>query len=430
MSFIDVRACAAVALVCSWSTSVLADTPPPPAPASTSAAGGPAPAPSLVLDWRAILARARADAPFVRTRAARLGEIEARRVDAEVYPRQNPVLEASAGPRFEATDPRSVVLAFGLAQAFELGAAPSARQRRVDAELAAAEATIEVETREGLRKTAVTFVRALWAESRVDLARQSEAMADQALVAVQKRKDAGDVSSLQINVAKAARARAAATTRELEGVREVELGTLRYLLGLTPGSAVDLRGSIADSVLPPRAGDAAPVRPEIAALDAELRAARADEDLASALGAPTLTLGARYEFEDDRIHTVVGTLGITLPIFERGQGQSAEARSRADRKTVEKTLESQRIAHEAATRNGALARHVAAAEAFGALGGIDTMQRNVDLANRGFSAGEMSLTELLLYRRELVETETQHLDQLLELRLAEIEALAASGGLK
>jgi hypothetical protein len=71
------------------------------------------------------------------------------------------------------------------------------------------------------------------------------------------------------------------------------------------------------------------------ALAADLAAAEADSDLADALAAPQLGVGARYEFEDDRQHTIVGIFSLTLPFFDHGQGLAAVARAKAARAKTE-----------------------------------------------------------------------------------------------
>ena len=58
------------------------------------------------------------------------------------------------------------------------------------------------------------------------------------------------------------------------------------------------------------------------------------------------------------------------------------------------------------------------------------MDENDALARRSFEVGQISLPELLLVRRELVETRLEYLNRLLEVAEAAIEQDAAAGVLQ
>ena len=58
------------------------------------------------------------------------------------------------------------------------------------------------------------------------------------------------------------------------------------------------------------------------------------------------------------------------------------------------------------------------------------MDENEALARRSFEVGQISLPELLLVRRELVETRLEYLSRLLEVAQAAIDQDAAAGVLQ
>ncbi len=406
-----------------------------PAAYAAPAPGASLPAPSaaqpLSLGLRDALARARRAGPVAEVGRLRVEEARAHRVDAEIFPRKNPELDFALGPRVVGEDLDSVFFGVGLQQSLDMGGGRASRLRRVDADVAMATAGVERLAQTSLRDTATSFLRALWAEGRAGLAGELEATARAGFEASKKRLEAGDATALEVNVAKAGAARAAAARKAFLASREAALGELRIRLGLAPEAPLTLRGTLAESLAkaPEELRQAALTTPELRVLAAELEAAAADEDLADALAWPEITLGVRYEHEDRVGHTVLGTLAFTLPFFERAQGLAAEARARASRASREIAAEKARTAGGLRTALIVLERRADAAQAFDEQGGVEALRANLELATKGYAAGETSLGELLLMRRELTETEADRLDRLLEVRLTEVEVLAAAGAL-
>ena len=121
---------------------------------------------------------------------------------------------------------------------------------------------------------------------------------------------------------------------------------------------------------------------------------------------------------------------MTLPIFDHAQGATAQAEARAKRATVELAAKKRQIEAELDTAAQVAGKRAAASDAFALEKDAPTFADNVKLAMRGYEAGETSLGEVLLVRRELIDTEAARLDRLLELRSAEIDLLFAAGAVK
>ncbi len=385
------------------------------------------PAAPLTLTFEDTLALARRSSPAAVTSPALIREAAAARVEAQIYPRYNPTLEVELGPRI-VDEPKSAYFSVALSQNLDLGGGVSARLKRVDAQVDAARAQGGAAVQQTLRGVALAFVRALWAERRLALAVESQTISKSILDATKKKLDAGEATALDVNVAKGGYARALADRLGAEATRDTAHGELRALLGLPHSMQLALSGRLEDplSVDPAALAKAAKNRPDLRVLAAELEAAQADLDLAAALAAPQLSLGARYEFEDNRVHTVLGTLSVTLPIFDHAQGLSAQAEAKAGRTKVELAATEGRVDVEVATATANANKRLEAANAFEAELGT-SFEDNVRLAMKGYAAGETSLSEVLLVRRELVDTETSRVDRLLELRAAEIELLYTAG---
>ena len=384
---------------------------------------------AAVLDLPGVLARARDRSPTQRITKRRIAEAEARLVGAEVFPRQNPLLEGAAGPQIiDGEDELAFRVNVALTQSIDLGGGSSARVAAARAGVDRATAEAEASTRDVERAASRTYARALWADNRVSLAKEIESLALENAKTAAKRKLAGDATVLELNAANGSLARARSEVKAREADRARALGELRFLLGLEPGARIELRGTLAD-IKPPSArvaGDWLKRRPEIRALEAELAVAKAEEDLADALAWPTLTFGAQYEFEERRVHTIQGVLGLTLPIFERSQGLGAEAAARARR--VETELEQKRAEarNELATTTEVLSHERAAADAFAEVG-RDALKENLELGKKAFQAGEIGLPELLSLQRELVATQSEQLDRELSAALAVLDLRYATG---
>jgi len=403
-------------------TSARADEPTSAAPASSAGE------PSLRLDLASALAMANSRAPSAAVRRERIREAESRRVQAEVYPATNPVLDAEIGPRIAGSD-ASPTVGVGLSQTFELGARVRARTAIVDADVAAATADGDRDLLLLSREVATAFERALWARARAERATSIETIAVRLVDTATRKKAAGDATILDVNVARGSLARARADRIAITAELERALGELRILLGLSPDTEIALGGTLEQSVAPASASPLDPERhPLVRAARADLARANAEIDLGDALAYPDLGVGVRYETDEANVHTVLGTLSITLPIFERGQGVGAEGRARAARAQAELGAARKLVAAGLATTASVTEARRAAASAFEQEGGVTSFADNVALATKALEAGEMSLGDVLLLRRELIDTELDRLDRLLELRLAEIDLRFARGG--
>ncbi|MFP5286107.1 MAG: TolC family protein, partial [Thermoanaerobaculia bacterium] len=125
---------------------------------------------------------------------------------------------------------------------------------------------------------------------------------------------------------------------------------------------------------------------------------------------------------------VTAGIAITLPVHNRGQETIAVGEARAA--ALRQVLETARKAAEQEVRgtHAALARRIAAVRELERTA-LPALEDNESLALKSFEAGEIDLGELLLIRREILETRLSHLDRLLEAALARLELEASAGAL-
>ncbi len=382
---------------------------------------------TLTLDQALALARERA--PAVLSARARVDEARGRLVAASVLLRENPVIESGAGLR--RSDRGDFVEAdVGLTQTLELGGRRGARIDAAEADVAHAGAGSEDATQRLLRDVAVAFYRVLYTDERLRLATTAEGLASETLRIAERRHAAGDVPILDVNVARTALARACSDMRAAEALRDAALGELRILLGLGAEETVTVRGDLGDrrrfelNELIGRALD----RPNLRTLDAEIREAQAEERLGGAMRWPNLGLGVRYEREEGA-DVGLGTLTLTLPVFEHGQGLRAEATARARRLRLELEADRRVVSVEVRTAFDVYGRRVDAALEL-ERNAVPLLDENEALARRSYETGALGLAELLLVRREGLDTRKEYLERLLEAAIAGVELEASAGVLR
>lgn len=383
---------------------------------------------SVTLTLDQALAMARESSPLVLAARARAAEARGRLATASLRLRGNPVLDGTVGRR-SVDDETFNDVDIGIMQG--LGAAGRRRARIESAEADVAHEIAEGEeiARRHARDVAVVFLRGVHAREKLSLLNESATLATAIAGTAERRLEAGDVATLDVNLAAAALARARAEVLSAEAGQTEALGTLVALLGLKPGAAVSLSGDLNRVVahdleaLARQASD----RPDVAALTAAIEQAEADARIARTYRQPEVDVGARYEREEEA-DIVSGALSISLPFLDRGQGMHAEADARAARLVMERDALLGAAQAGVATAFAAYrARREAAAAIETALPGIAESER---LATRSYETGQMSLVDLLIVRAGLVETRRDHLDKMLEAAIAGVELEASAGVLR
>jgi cobalt-zinc-cadmium efflux system outer membrane protein len=372
------------------------------------------------------LARARERASSVLSAQARVEEARARLGAASRLLRENPEMDAAAG-RWSSGSEK---LDLGVIQNLDIGGRRSARIGIARAELVSSAADAENAVREALRDVTASFFRALQAQERLALAARAQSIAAEILEIARRRHEAGDVAVLDLNLAQVAEARARAGVRAARSAQALALGQLRTLLGFPAEQQLQLRGDLRGS----RRYDLAELlgkatdRPDIRALQSELEAANAEFQLGRALAWPELGLGGRYESEKGD-HIVLGAVRFTLPLFDRGQGARAVAGARARRLELELERARRAVLTEVHTAFEVYDQQRAAVEEL-EQNALRVLEENESLSRESYQAGQISLAELLIVRREIQETRSDYLSRLLDAAVAAADLEASAGVLR
>ncbi len=383
----------------------------------------------IVLTFEEVVARARDQAGPVVVARTRIAEAEASILDASARLRDNPVLEAAAGPRrgggVGGTD-----LDIGVSQQFETG---GQRQARIATALAAVDrqrAAVAEVSRVAIFEAASAFVRGVAAGERLRIAEEASTVSRDLLSAMERRYGAGDIAAIDLNLTRIDAARSIATLGAGRADLAEAVGTLRTIVRIPQTDVVELRGSLdLPPVLPLQDLETAVLqRPEFRVLDAEAREADAQIRLGRALRRPDL--GFRVNYEREALDTVVlGGFTVTIPSFQRGQGTLAAGLARATRLRVEVetarqfALDETRTAYQVHTQRARLAEELTR-------DALASVVDNESLARRSFDEGELNLMDFLLIRRDALDTRLSVVDRRLEAALSRLQVDFAAGVLR
>lgn len=380
---------------------------------------------ALTIDEALALARERAASVVLAQ--GRIEEARARQAQAGRRFQENPTAEVTGGLR--RADEDFFDFEASVTQGLYAGRRRAARLAGTQAALDRAEAEMAEARRLLLRDVWTTFVRALVAGDRVSFLTRSRQAADELLTTTERQFEAGEATALDLNRSRVAAATARAEQAAAEAEGNAALGELKALLGLPPGETVEIRGSLAPrpplELEPLLAG--VDQRPDLKALAAELREAEAEVLLGQALSRPDVGVRGGIAREEGA-EIVTGGIVLTLPVHNRGQETVAVGQARAE--ALRRALETARDAAgaEVRGRHAALTRQLAAVRELEATA-LPALEDNESLALKSFEAGEIDLGELLLIRREILETRLTYLDRLLDATLTRFELEAAAGAL-
>ncbi len=377
----------------------------------------------------ALLARARDHAPAVAAARARIEEARAATITAGAPQQENPELAAAAGPRWAADGTRTD-FSVGVSQYFEPGKQRQARRAAAAARVGELAAAADGALRAVLGDVARRYhhLHASLGLSDV-LARALETAVEVERVAA-RRFALGDVAVLDVNVARATRARAEAELAVARAEVARQYGELSAIVDWPELGRIGiarLRPDLRD------VDEAAAVAgidgsPQLAALDARMREAEAGQQQALAARSPGFGLSVDYEREE-RTPVLMAGLVIRLPVFQRGTGPAAEAAARLT------TLRAERRGAQAeavGALTGAMAAYRHHREALRVLqaDALPAVEENEQLARRSYEAGQISLADWLLYRRESLDAQRALLEHHLRAALALVDIDSLSGVLR
>ena len=376
---------------------------------------------TIDIDLAGAIARAHRAAPDAIAGRGRIAQAEAAVIGANVTFVSNPEIEGGLGPRLIPSRP--IDADARLAQDLEPWRRGPRRQL-AGAERAHTMAENEVTLRDLDLEVALAFYEAVFASQLFDQAKRAEDFAQRAADVAQRRRQAGEITDLDVNLARVAVGRARSATKLADAERVVAVGKLAILVDASPSDTLALHGTLAPPPLP--AAVDATTRADVRVLERERDVARAEHAQAVANGRPQLALFAGYQREDTDSIVLAG-LRFTLPIWNSGQGEKAAARAH-ERTATEARDAMVRIARrEVADAMGAYTATKQAVDAF-EKDVLPLLDDSEQLLQKSIDAGQIAVSDYLVARQEILNGRRDHLERQLALAKAAIAVRYVMGG--
>lgn len=380
--------------------------------------------------------RALASSPAIRAAESNFPALEGELAEARALFWNNPQVSGELGSR-DARQPagptdRSREWAVGFSQAFEIAGQQRLRRETVMQSREAAEQNVHEVRAQTVFEVSERFVKVLSLQTRIPAEEQTLALIDRSAQAVSRRVEAGEDSILDANLA---RVEAERVRNSVSILREQLIQARAELAAAVQWPAADTLEAVGTLDEPPGPLNlnelvaSAAARPLLRFLDSRERAARSRLALERSLVYPDVTLGLIHGREgpnDTRERVTAFTVSVPLPFFKRNQAGIGRARSEltqieVERESAVRQVEAQVRALWARRQN--LIQRVNNLNA--AL--LPRLAQNQELTRKAFDAGELSLVQVLLANRQLIEAQRDLIDARTELRLAATALEAAAG---
>ncbi|MEJ7598407.1 MAG: TolC family protein [Kofleriaceae bacterium] len=363
---------------------------------------------------------ARTQAPATVIARARTEEARAGLVGASRFATRNPVLEADVGPRW--SDGRSTDAQASLSVPLDLGGRRDKRVSLVEAEIRREQHLARDAERLTIGIAVTTYYQALYADRRYALAEERVRLAESAEATARQRNRAGDVAEFEVNLARGEVARAKSGVAAAQSEQTRARGKLAVTLGL---SSVSIVGELGDRSFLDIAVAKAGTRADLRAVAEEVQLAQSEATVARSGRWPSLDVRFTYEHERDT-DIVLGGIAIAIPLVERGQGDEARARARANRAAAELATRTAWVGTEVSGARNTYASAITAARIL-ETDAVPLSLENETAAAASYRAGKIDLGSLLLIRREALDTRREHLDRLLDAAFAAVDLWIARG---
>ncbi len=370
-----------------------------------------------------------AQSPELRARHAELEEVAGGLVGAKIYP-YNPELELEAADRRSrgsSTTDRGI----SLSQEVEIAGQRRKRVAVAREKLGAAEATLRRDKRLLAFRVEFNFAEAVRERELLAVAETDAALARDMLDFSKRRLERGATTQIEVNLAQASAGRAERSVQRARAAYASARSRLATVAGVEPAVQPEPLGELAypnaePSPLQELLELALENRGDLGAAQRQEQAAQAALRLALAAGRPNLTVGAFFQREEATDEIFGTTLGISLPIFNRNQGQIAKSRAVRERLRHEHDALRLAVEQEVITALNDLRAARASAE-FLRDQVLGTLEENVELLQRSFAAGRIGATEVVTLRREFIASRLEYIEVLADAWLARVRLNLATG---
>ena len=319
----------------------------------------------------------------------------------------------------------------GVSQTFEIAGQQGWRREAAQADLDAYGAIV-AHTRALVRaEVEQAFVQVLALQERAAIERDTVAIVEQAADTVRRRREAGQVSRLDDNLARVEADRARNQLVQLDEQLTLARAQLSALLQLPPAELPEVAGE-----LERRAGytleallDVSSRRPQLVALARREEAARSRLAFERAARYPDVTVGiftGRNGPPELRENIVGLGVSLPLPLFRRNQAGIGRATTELTQAEIEQRAVQRDVAAEVRAQWQRVGQLEARAQRLRHQV-LPALEENRRLSQTALREGEIGIAELLLVNRQVAETLRDLLDAQTALRQARIALERAAG---
>lgn len=381
-----------------------------------------------------VLDRASEASPGVLARLAQRAAVEGARQEAGALFYNNPQLALERSRRTLPAAPGQREWSLGLSQTFETGGQQGHRRALGDAGQSAWQADLDDARRSARTDAAQAFFRVLALQQRMALDEEALRTFDSTAAAVAKRRQAGEDTRLDANVAAVEAGRARNQLAQSREALADARGDLATLLRLPTAQAPEVSGDLAEGALRPvvlaDVLTAVEAQPRLRAAAAREAGAAARLRLEQASRYPDLTVGlssGREGASDARERVSTVSVSLPLPLFRRNEAAIGQALAERDQA---------RLDHESAQREARAQAHALSVRVSSLQDRVQRLQQQVlpalldnqQLSIKSQRAGQIGLLELIVVQRQALDGRRDLVDALLELQTARL-ALEALAGL-
>lgn len=422
-------------------------SPPSPSPSPPGSTSSPTPTPTptptsdpdLTIDQAVAIALQRNRDVIAAKLQIREAELD--RIEAGLY--WNPTLSYSAGNIVlgdgnYGTHPGAfsqVVQSVGVSDVIDVWAKRGARMHAADEGIRQRRLAVEDALREIVYDVRSAFADVAREQSERDLSRETRDRYAETVRLSRSRFSAGEISEAELSKIELEGLKYENAVIDAEQEYDVARQRLAALLGI--GTELPFHASFpvprdVNVSLPALLADALARRPDLLASRAEQRFASAALTSAHREALPDISVGVGYthsgfQTSGDNPNTLALTLSAPLPVFDRNQagiGRAELTIRRAENDTARLELVVRREVSEAVRR---VARAEALLSVYEGGGMLKRSGSALNVAEKSYKAGAISLLELLEARRTYIDTQASYLRAQHDLRQSTVDLTHAVG---
>lgn len=400
--------------------------------AAAALAGATASAAAAPLTLEEVYRIAESANPTLNTARAQLSALQGQLAEARAPLWNNPSLSLeSSRSRIPVPGESFSAWQAGVSQTFEIAGQQGWRREAAQADLAAYEATL-AHTRALVRaEVEQSFVQVLALQERAVIERETVAIVAQAADTVRRRREAGQVSRLDDNLARVEADRARNQLVQLDEQLTLARAQLAALLQLPPVELPEVAGELARKAVYTLEDllDISSRRPQLIALARREEAARSRLAFERAARAPDVTIGiftGRNGPPELRENIVGLGVSLPLPLFRRNQAGIGRATTELTQAQIEQRAVQRDVAAEVRAQWQRVGQLEARAQRLRDQV-LPALEDNRRLSQTALREGEIGIAELLLVNRQVAATRRDLLDAQTALRQARIALERAAG---